>query len=50
MLISYSSELAEKNNAGARDMYMSDTYLAMFPRRIQLKEDQNNRQHWETVE
>ena len=33
MLISYSAELAEKNNSGARDMYNSDTYLSVFPRK-----------------
>ncbi len=49
MLISYSSELAQKNNGGARDIYTSDTYFSVFPRREELKEDQNNKQHRETV-
>ena len=49
MLISYSAELAEKNNSGARDMYNSDTYLSVFPRKDWLREDQNNKQHRETV-
>lgn len=49
MLISYSAELAEKNNWWARDIYTSDTYLSVFPKREELKPDQNNRQHWETI-
>lgn len=48
MEISYSSELAEDNGAGARDMYMSDTYLSVFPRRIPIREDKNARGHWVT--
>lgn len=48
MEISYSSELAEKNSWWARDMYLSDTYLSVFPRRSQLKDDQNTKQHRET--
>ena len=50
MEISYSSELAEKNSWGARDIYNSDTYLSVFPRRVPLKEDQNTKQHWETIQ
>lgn len=50
MLISYAAELAEKNNSGARDMYLSDTYLTVFPRRSTLRDDQNNKQHRETTQ
>ena len=50
MEISYSSELAEKNSGGARDIYQSDTYLTVFPRKTPLKDDQNTRQHWETIQ
>ena len=50
MLLSYSAELAEKNNSSARDMYKSDTYLECFPRRTPIKLDQDNRQHRETIE
>jgi predicted phage terminase large subunit-like protein len=49
MLVSYSSELAQKNNWGARDIYNSNTYFSVFPRREELREDQNNKQHRETV-
>lgn len=48
--ISYSWELVEKNSGGARDMYNSDTFLSVFPRRVPLKDDQNTKQHWETIE
>ncbi|MBR4486736.1 hypothetical protein IKS57_05335 [bacterium] len=48
--MSYSAELAEKNNSSARDMYKSDTYLECFPRRTPIKLDQDNRQHRETIE
>jgi hypothetical protein len=48
MEISYSSELAEDNGAGARDMYLSDTYLSIFPRRVPIREDKNARGHWVT--
>ena len=47
MSISYSSELAQKNSSSARDMYLSSTYRRMFPRRPELKDDQNTKQHWE---
>lgn len=50
MEISYSAWLAEDNSWGARDMYMSDTYLNVFPRRSAIKEAQNTKQHWETIE
>ena len=50
MEISYSAQLAEKNSLWCRNMYLSDTYLSVFPRRSPLKEDQNTKQHWETVE
>ncbi len=50
MGISYSSSLAEDNTWGARDMYTSNTYLEVFPRRVALKEDQNTKQYWLTKE
>jgi len=48
MEISYSATLAEKNSWGARDMYNSETYKLVFPRRSLVKEDQNTKQHRET--
>lgn len=50
MEISYSAALAEKNSLGCRNMYLSDTYLSVFPRRVPLREDQNTKQHRETLE
>lgn len=50
MGISYSASLAEDNSWGARDMYTSDTYLEVFPRRSELKADQNTKQYWLTEE
>lgn len=50
MGISYSSSLAEDNSWGARDMYTSDTYLEVFPRRKPIKDDQNTKQYWLTTE
>jgi hypothetical protein len=50
MEISYSASLAQDNSGGARDMYMSDTYLNVFPRRRAIKEAKNTIEHWETVD
>ena len=50
MEISYSAQLAEKNSLWCRNMYLSDTYLSVFPRRVWLREDQNTKQHWETLQ
>lgn len=46
MEISYSAGLAERNSAGARDMYVSSTYSRIFPRRPNIREDQNTKQFW----
>lgn len=48
MLISYSSDLACKNNWEANSMYMSDTYYSVFPRRSPIDDKQNNKQHRKT--
>jgi hypothetical protein len=50
MEISYSAGLAEKNSLACRNMYLSDTYLSVFPRRKTLREDQNTKQHRETID
>jgi len=50
MDISYSAQLAEKNSLACRNMYLSDTYLSVFPRRVGLREDQNTKQHRENIE
>jgi len=50
MEISYSASLAEKNSLWCRNMYLSDAYLSVFPRRVPLREDQNTKQHRETLE
>lgn len=50
MEISYSADLAQKSSWGARDMYSSQTYSKIFPRKVALKEDINTKQHWENVE
>ena len=50
MEISYSAGLSETNSLWCRNMYLSDTYLSVFPRRMPLNESQNTKQHWETIE
>lgn len=50
MDISYSASLAEKNSLWCRNMYLSDTFLSVFPRRIWLSESQNTKQHRETLD
>lgn len=50
MGISYASWLAEDNSSKCRTMYESDTYLSIFPRRSELREDQNTKQHRENTE
>lgn len=50
MGISYASWLAEDNSSKCRTMYESDTYLSIFPRRPELREDQNTKQHRENTE
>lgn len=50
MGISYASWLAEDNSSKCRSMYESDTYLSIFPRRVDLREDQNTKQHRENTE
>jgi predicted phage terminase large subunit-like protein len=50
MEISYSAGLSETNSLWCRNMYLSDTYLSVFPRRIPLNESQNTKQHRETIE
>ena len=47
MWISYSSGLAQDNSGDCRAIYQSDTYLSVFPRRLELKDDQNTKQHRE---
>ena len=47
MWISYSSGLAQDNSWDCRAIYQSDTYLSVFPRRLELKDDQNTKQHRE---
>ncbi len=49
MWISYSSWLAQDNSSDCRAIYQSDTYLSIFPRRTELKEDQNTKQHRENT-
>lgn len=50
MAISYSASLSQDNSWGARDMYMSDTYLFMFPDRPEIKADQNTKEYWRNTE
>ena len=50
MSISYSSELAQKNSGKCRSSYLSNTYRRIFPRRVELKSDQNTKQHRENIE
>jgi len=50
MEVSYSAQLAEKNSLWCRNMYLSDTFLSVFPRRVGLREDQNTKQHRETLQ
>lgn len=45
MGISYSSGLAQDNSSSCRAMYESDTYLSIFPRKSDIKEDQNTKQY-----
>lgn len=47
MWISYSSGLAQDNSGDCRAIYQSDTYRSVFPRRLELKDDQNTKQHRE---
>ena len=47
MWISYSSGLAQDNSWDCRAIYQSDTYLSVFPRRLEQKDDQNTKQHRE---
>lgn len=49
MDISYSSTLAQKNSLECRDLYKSDTFLSIFPRRWDIKPDQDTKQHRETT-
>ena len=49
MDISYSSGLAQDNSSACRAMYQSDTYYSIFPRREQIKEDQNTKQYRTTT-
>lgn len=48
MDISYSASLAEKNSLWCRNMYVSDTFLKVFPRRSPISDSQNTKQHRET--
>lgn len=50
MEISYSATLAETNSLWARNMYNSQTYRMVFPDRVDIKDDQNTKQRWETKE
>lgn len=50
MAISYAAWLAEKNSWEARAIYQSSTYNRIFPRVSWVREDQNTKQHWETIE
>lgn len=45
--ISYSAGLAQDNSGDCRAIYQSDTYLSVFPRRLELKDDQNTKTHRE---
>lgn len=49
MGISYSSWLSQDNSADCRAIYESDTYRSVFPRISLLKDDQNTKQHRETI-
>lgn len=49
MDISYSSTLAQRNSLDCRDIYKSHTYLSIFPRRGEIKDDQDTKQHRETT-
>lgn len=46
--ISYSSSLAQRNSWEARDMYNSETYDSIFPRKSPIKDDQNTKEYWAT--
>ena len=48
MEVSYSATLAEQNSWEARNMYNSDTYTKIFPRKAKLRSDRDTRWHWET--
>ena len=48
MGISYSSGLAQDNSSACRAMYDSETYKSIFPRKTEIKDDQNTKQYWTT--
>jgi len=48
MWISYSHSLAESNSMWARDIYESETYKLVFPRKSIISEDQNTKKYWTT--
>lgn len=49
MNISYSSGLAQDNSSACRLMYKSETYKSIFPRRADIRDDQDTKQYWTTV-
>ena len=44
----YSAQLTQSYGAEARDYYQSQTYATVFPRRSQIREDQNTKGLWKT--
>lgn len=46
----YSSTLTKNFSSQARDYYQSNTFKVIFPRKVNLKEDQNTKELWETLE
>lgn len=45
--VSYAAWLAQDNSWDCRAIYQSDAYLSVFPRRLELKDDQNTKTHRE---
>lgn len=46
----YSADLTQTYSGEARDYYLSDTYKRVFPRRPQLRDDQNTKEWWKNTE
>lgn len=46
----YSTALTQSFSGEARDYYISNSYKAVFPRRSQLRDDQNTKEFWENTE
>lgn len=49
MDISYASWVAYDNSSACRAMYKSDTYRSIFPRSSDIRDDQDTKQYWTTV-